>query len=230
MRKRRQGMTFAQPYVERFLWGAGFVRVAGIDEVGMGPLAGPVVAAAVVFDERALPEGLTDSKRMTADARVRAAAAIRSSAVGVGIGVVDAPEIDRLNIYWAGLYAMRLAVADLPTSPEYLLVDARTIPEVTMPQTAFVRGDGFVYSVAAASIVAKEYRDACMHALDGRYPQYGFRRHVGYATPEHLAALAAHGPSPLHRRSFAPCAVEPSSPPADRGDRTCGSARSGGAV
>jgi len=199
-------MTFAEPYVERFLWGAGLARVAGLDEVGMGPLAGPVVAAAVVFGERALPPGLTDSKRLSAPARARAAEAIRTSALGIGIGVVDAPEIDRLNIYWAGLQAMRLAVADLPARPEYLLVDARTIPEMPMPQTAFVRGDSFVYSVAAASIVAKEHRDAIMRACDARYPEYGFRRHVGYATPEHLTALAAHGPSPLHRRSFAPCA------------------------
>jgi ribonuclease HII len=193
--------------VERYLWRAGVGGVAGVDEVGMGPLAGPVVAAAVVFAEGRLPNGIADSKRLTAEARERAVVAIRAAATGIGVGVVDVAEIDRVNIYWAGLQAMRLAIADLPHAPEYLLVDGRGIPDIDLPQTAFVRGDGFVYSVAAASIVAKVYRDGVMRELDAAYPEYGFRRHVGYATPEHLAALETYGPTPLHRRSFAPCAA-----------------------
>jgi ribonuclease HII len=196
------------PYVERLFWSAGLARVAGVDEVGMGPLAGPVVAAAVVFeaDARAL-RGIADSKLLPASAREEAAVAIRELAIGVGLGLVDPEEIDRVNIYRAGLLAMRRAVAALPFRPEHLVVDARHIPDVDVPQTRYIRADAIVYSVAAASIVAKVHRDALMHAVDAIYPVYGFARHVGYATPEHLQALATHGPSPVHRRSFAPCAA-----------------------
>lgn len=196
------------PYVERLFWSAGLTRVAGIDEVGMGPLAGPVVAAAVVFAADAPPlRGIADSKALAAPAREAAAAAIRAQAIGVGLGIVEPAEIDRLNIYRAGLEAMRRAVAALPFVPEHLVVDARHIPGLDVPQTRYVRADAIVYSVAAASIVAKVHRDALMHAVDALYPAYGFARHVGYATPEHLQALAEHGPTPLHRRSFAPCAA-----------------------
>ena len=196
------------PYVERLLWSAGLVRVAGIDEVGMGPLAGPVVAAAVVFAADAKPlRGIADSKRLPAPAREAAAVAIRKAAMGIGIGVVDPEEIDRLNIYRAGLEAMRRAVTALPFAAEHLLVDARHIPDLDVPQTKYVRADAIVYSVAAASIVAKVHRDALMQEVDALYPAYGFARHVGYATPEHLRALAELGPTPLHRRSFAPCAA-----------------------
>jgi ribonuclease HII len=196
------------PYVERLLWSAGLVRVAGIDEVGMGPLAGPVVAAAVVFAADAKPlRGIADSKLLPAPARDAAAAAIRAAAMGIGLGVVEPDEIDRLNIYQAGLEAMRRAVAALPFAPDHLVVDARHIPDLEVPQTRYVRADAIVYSVAAASIVAKVHRDGLMQALDAVYPAYGFARHVGYATREHLRALAEHGPTPLHRRSFAPCAA-----------------------
>jgi ribonuclease HII len=197
-----------QPYVERLLWSAGLVHVAGVDEVGMGPLAGPVVAAAVVFAADARPlRGIADSKTLLAAAREEAAAAIRATALGVGLGVVEPEEIDRLNIYQAGLAAMRRAVAALPVAPEHVVVDARHIPELDVPQTRYVRGDAIVYSVAAASIVAKVHRDRVMHDFDLAYPKYGFARHVGYATREHLRALAQYGPTPLHRRSFAPCAA-----------------------
>ena len=196
------------PYVERLLWSAGIARVAGVDEVGMGPLAGPVVAAAVVFAADAVPlRGIADSKLLPAPAREAAAAAIRATALGIGIAVVEPEEIDRLNIYQAGLQAMHRAVAALPLAPEHLIVDARHIPNLDVPQTRYVRADAIVYSVAAASIIAKVHRDALMHALDAVYPAYGFARHVGYATREHLQALATHGPTPLHRRSFAPCAA-----------------------
>jgi len=196
------------PYVERLLWSAGLVRVAGIDEVGMGPLAGPVVAAAVVFAADAKPlRGIADSKLLPAPAREAAATAIRAVALGVGLGVVEPDEIDRLNIYQAGLEAMRRAVAALPFVPDHLVVDARHIPDLDVPQTRYIRADAIVYSVAAASIVAKVHRDGLMQALDAIYPAYGFARHVGYATREHLRALAEYGPTPLHRRSFAPCAA-----------------------
>lgn len=196
------------PYVERLFWSAGLARVAGVDEVGMGPLAGPVVAAAVVFDSASPPlRGIADSKLLPAAAREEAAVAIRAVALGIGLGVVEPDEIDRLNIYRAGLEAMRRAVAALPWSPDHLVVDARHIPDLDVPQTRYVRADAIVYSVAAASIVAKVHRDGIMHAVDSLYPAYGFARHVGYATPEHLRVLAELGPTPLHRRSFAPCAA-----------------------
>ena len=203
----RQLQHETKPYVERLLWSAGLARVAGIDEVGMGPLAGPVVAAAVVFAEGSSLRGIADSKTMLAPAREKAAAAIRAEALAVGLGVVEPDEIDRVNIYQAGLLAMRRAVAALPFAPDHLVVDARRIPDVDVPQTRYVHGDAIVYSVAAASIVAKVHRDGLMHALDATYPAYGFARHVGYATREHLRALARYGPTPLHRRSFAPCAA-----------------------
>ncbi len=194
-------------YVERLLWESGCVRVAGVDEVGMGPLAGPVVAAAVVFAPGRALSGIADSKQMTRLARERMVVKIRARAIGVGLGIVEPAEIDRLNIYQAGLKAMRLALEALPFEPDHVVVDARHIPGISVPQTRYGHGDAFVYSIAAASIVAKIHRDDLMRRLDEEYPQYGFRRHVGYATREHLAALRAFGPSPLHRRSFAPCAA-----------------------
>lgn len=197
-----------QPYVERLLWSAGLVRVAGVDEVGMGPLAGPVVAAAVMFAADAVPlRGIADSKTLPASAREEAAAAIRATALGIGLGIVEPEEIDRLNIYHAGLQAMRRAVAALPFAPEHVVVDARHIPAIDVPQTRYIHGDAIVYSVAAASIIAKVHRDRVMQDFDLSYPKYGFARHVGYATREHLRALAEYGPTPLHRRSFAPCAA-----------------------
>lgn len=204
--RERRGIETATQ-VERLFWGAGIARVAGVDEVGVGPLAGPVVAAAVVFAEgKALP-GVADSKTLTRRTRERMDVVIRERAVGIGIGIVEPAEIDRVNIYQAGLQAMRAAVEALPFAPDHVLVDARHIPGLTIPQTRYVHGDAFVYSIAAASIVAKVHRDAIMRRHDADYPQYGFRRHVGYATREHLAALSRFGPSPLHRRSFAPCAA-----------------------
>jgi len=196
-------------YVERLLWSAGCIRVAGVDEVGMGPLAGPVVAAAVVFAPGRALSGVADSKQLTRLARERMAEKIRRRALGIGVGLVEPGEIDRLNIYQAGLKAMRLAVCALPVEPDHVVVDARHIPGLAIPQTRYGHGDAFVYSIAAASIVAKVHRDELMRRLDTEYPQYGFCRHVGYATREHLAALRRFGPSPLHRRSFAPCSEPP---------------------
>jgi len=188
---------------ERVLWRAGARYVAGVDEVGMGPLAGPVIAAAVVFEAGTIFPGVDDSKRLDSETRTTLAAAIRARAVGIGIGAASMAEIDELNVYHAGLLAMQRAVGALPIPPEHILVDARTIPGVLAPQQAIIRGDQSCFSIAAASIVAKTYRDQLMTDLDSQYPQYGFCRHKGYATAEHQAAIQRHGPSPLHRQSYA---------------------------
>jgi ribonuclease HII len=187
---------------ERVLWRQGVTRVAGLDEAGMGPLAGPVVAAAVVFPPGVELAGVDDSKRLDAPARARLADGIRKHAA-VGVGLAEVEEIDRLNIYHAGLLAMRRALESLPEPPEHLLVDARVVPDVAMPQNTFQKGDGINYSIAAASIIAKTHRDALMEVLDREHPGYGLARHKGYATEEHQAAIRRLGPSPVHRGSFA---------------------------
>ena len=192
--------------LRRSLRDAGALRIAGVDEVGMGPLAGPVVAAAVVLpDEICLP-GLDDSKRLTRRARERLDVAIREQAVALAVAEVTPEEVDRLNVYRAGLEAMRRAVVALSSAPDHVLVDARTIPDVVFPQTGIVGGDARDGSIAAASVVAKVYRDAAMRALDAVHPGYGFASHKGYPTSEHLRALGRLGPSPVHRRSFGPVA------------------------
>ena len=203
-RKRRRGPATAAPHLETLLWRVGIKHVAGVDEVGMGPLAGPVVAAAVVFPPGFKLDGICDSKVLRAVVRERLDAEIRRLAVSVGIAVVEPDEIDRLNIYQAGLRALRGAVEALAVLPGFVLVDGREIPGLTMPQSAYPKGDSFVCSIAAASIVAKVHRDAIMRELDGRYPGYGFARHMGYSTRAHFAAIREFGPSPVHRRSFAP--------------------------
>jgi ribonuclease HII len=190
--------------VERGLWSAGVINIAGVDEVGVGPLAGPVLAAAVVLPEGVNLRGVDDSKKLPPALREELAAKIRECALGVGIGIVEVEDIDRLNIYRAALEAMRRAVLALPIVPEHVVVDARRIPGIAIPQTPLIGGDGRCYSVAAASIVAKVARDRLMRELHAQYPQYGFGEHMGYATPQHLAAIDRHGPSPVHRRSFAP--------------------------
>jgi len=186
------------------LWADGAAAVAGVDEVGMGPLAGPVVAAAVVLRRDAKLPGLDDSKRVAPALRVALDARIRAQAVAVSVAEVSAAEVDRLNVYRAGLEAMRRAVAGLAIVPDHVLVDARTIPGLDVPQQALVGGDGLDASIAAASIVAKVHRDAWMERLDALHPGYGFRAHKGYPTPEHVAALRRLGPCAEHRRSFAP--------------------------
>ena len=183
--------------------------IAGIDEVGVGPLAGSVVAAAVVLPERVALTGLDDSKRVPPPRRAVLAREIREIAIGIGIGEVTPEEIDQRGIYQAALEAMRRAVASLARTTEvgHLLVDARTVPGVDLPQTSIVKGDQKDASIAAASIVAKVHRDAQMEMLGRRYPAYGFERHNGYGTAEHVAALERFGPCPIHRRSFAPVAA-----------------------
>lgn len=178
--------------------------VAGVDEVGMGPLAGPVVAAAVVLPDAPKLWGLADSKQLSEPARRKLEAQIRDVARDVSLGVATREEVDRLNVYHAGLLAMHRAIEGLRTVPSHVAIDGRAVPHLRVPQSRWVGGDARVAAIAAASIVAKVYRDALMTELDARYPGYGFAQHAGYGTPEHLAALRALGPTPEHRRSFAP--------------------------
>lgn len=180
---------------------------AGLDEVGRGPLAGPVVACAVVLDPRRPIGGLTDSKKLGARRREALDRAIRDRALAVALGEASAEEIDTLNIFHATHLAMRRAVDALAVVPEYLLVDGNRLPGHALPGQAIVGGDRRVDTIAAASIVAKVARDAQMKALDARYPDYGFAAHKGYPTRGHLAALSRLGPLAEHRRSFRPVAA-----------------------
>jgi ribonuclease HII len=184
--------------------------VAGVDEAGRGPLAGPVVAAAVVLRPRAELPGLDDSKRLTAEQRREVHARVLTQARAFAWSVVGQRAIDRLNIRVATLLAMRRAVDRLGLVPRLVLVDGvDRIPGLACEQRAVVDGDARSLSIAAASVIAKVVRDRIMECLDGVYPDYGFARHKGYATPEHLEALARLGPCPLHRYSFAPvCTLE----------------------
>ena len=191
---------------ERALWAQGLTRVAGVDEVGVGPLAGPLVAAAVILPPECAVRGIDDSKKVPPARREALRVEIEACAIAVAIGIVEVGDVDRLNTYWASIEAMRRAVAALPVAPQQVLIDARHIPGLAVPQAALVKGDARSYSIAAASIIAKVRRDAMMTALEERYPGYGFARHMGYGTAEHLAALARLGPCPAHRRSFQPVA------------------------
>jgi ribonuclease HII len=211
--RKRSGKPCAGPHLERLLWRIGIKHVAGIDEVGMGPLAGPVVAAAVVLPPETSIAKVADSKQLTAAQRERLDGEIRARAIGIGIGVVESDEIDRVNIYQAAMKAKRQALAALaPIVPGFVLVDGREIPGLGVPQSAYPKGDAFVMSIAAASIVAKVFRDAIMRRLEDAHPGYGFGKHMGYATAFHLRAIESHGPSPVHRRSFSPIASDPQLP------------------
>ena len=179
-------------------------HVAGVDEVGRGPLAGPVFAAAVVLHPERPIAGLRDSKALTATQREELAAHIRERAFAWALGRADVQEIDRINILRASLVAMRRAVDALAADVRLVYVDGNIAPALACPTVAVVGGDAKVPAISAASIVAKVARDAEMRDASQRYPGYGFERHKGYATPSHLAALRRLGPSPLHRRSFAP--------------------------
>ncbi|MFL2935256.1 MAG: ribonuclease HII [Myxococcota bacterium] len=191
------------------LFEKGCQAVAGVDEVGVGPLAGPVVAAAVVLPAEVDLPGLNDSKKLSAKARERLDQAIREQAVAFSVGEVSPEEIDRMNILQATLEAMRQAISGLQqqVSLDHVLVDARKVPGISIPQTALVHGDAIDGSIAAASIVAKVYRDALMQRMAGLFPGYGLDRHMGYGTAEHIEALGRLGASSIHRRSFAPVAA-----------------------
>jgi len=186
------------------LWQQGFAQIAGVDEAGVGPLAGPVVAGAAILPRDYKLRELNDSKRLDEATRDALAERIRADAIAWAIGIAEVEEIDRLNIYRAGLLAMRRAVEGLNCKADFLLVDARKIPDLTIPQRGIVRGDSQSASIAAASILAKTTRDAMMLELDRQFSGYGLAGHKGYPTPEHLAALRRLGASPIHRRSFRP--------------------------
>ena len=200
--KKERNRLDAMLHFERLLWKAGIQHIAGVDEVGMGPLAGPVVAAAVVYPPGAEIDGIDDSKALDEGTRVRLDEEIRCKASAFAIGIVEVEEIDRLNIYHAGIRAMQLALSNLPLLPQHILVDSRTVPGFAQPQNSFDKGDGINFSIASASIVAKVFRDRLMTELDTKYPGYGFAGHKGYATPEHQRAIRELGPCPIHRRSF----------------------------
>jgi ribonuclease HII len=189
---------------EQELWSTGITRIAGVDEAGMSPLAGPVVAGAVILPVGWRFNGVDDSKKLDADERAHLAIHIKANAVAWGIGIVDPAEIDRINIYYAGLLAMKRAIEALSTPPEHLLIDARPLKEVKIPQKPIVHGDALSFTIAAASILAKTSRDAIMVEMDREYPGYGFAKHKGYPVPEHFAALARLGVCPIHRCSFGP--------------------------
>lgn len=197
------GQAAVQQYA--FDWGDGGL-VAGVDEAGRGPLAGPVVAAAVILDDQDPIDGVADSKSLSAARRERLCDAIRARALCLGVGVASVEEIDRLNILQATLLAMQRAVAGLRLRPSLVLVDGNRLPVLDMRAEAVVRGDATVAAIAAASIVAKVTRDRLMDEAHATYPAYGFDRHRGYGTAQHLHALWQLGPTPWHRRSFAPVA------------------------
>lgn len=190
--------------LEEALWARGCTCVAGVDEVGRGPLAGPVVAAAVILTREAIPEGLNDSKKLSAKRRDHLVPLLRQCAL-VGLGVASVEEIDAINILQASLLAMRRAVADLPVVPDHLLIDGNRLPtDLPCPATPVVGGDGVSPSIAAASIVAKNWRDDVMKEAATRFPGYGWETNAGYPTKCHKSALRDLGVTPLHRRSFAP--------------------------
>src|ERR1700728_141046 len=190
---------------ERAARATGAKVVAGVDEVGRGALFGPVVAAAVILPEGCRIPGLRDSKQLIAEERERLARIVERKALAIAVEEVDAETIDRVNIYQATRMAMTAAVCRLALQPDHLLIDAMRL-DFACSQTSIIYGDSLSISIAAASVVAKVYRDGRMCQLDHEYPQYGLASHKGYSTPEHKQALAAHGPSPLHRRSFRPVA------------------------
>ncbi len=181
----------------------GFSFIAGIDEVGRGCLAGAVVAAACILDlSKPLPKGLNDSKKLSAKKREQIAEELRANALAFSIGQVEADEIDRINILEATKKAMRLAIENLQPQADFLLIDALQLKDVSLPQKAIIKGDATSASIAAASIIAKVYRDNLMAEFDKIYPVYGFARHAGYGTKAHFEALKIHGACPLHRKSF----------------------------
>ena len=195
----------ASLFFEKDLWRRSFTRVAGVDEAGRGPLAGPVVAAAVIFSagQKFIP-GVNDSKKLSAGQRLALKPVIEGQALAIGIGVVHEAEIDAINILQAALKAMQMAVHNLALQPDFLLIDGNRPPDTPLPFSCIVKGDAKSMSIAAASIIAKVTRDDMMVEYDRLYPQYGFSRHKGYPTPKHISAIRLHGLCPVHRRSFKP--------------------------
>lgn len=192
---------------ERELLEQGHMLIAGVDEAGRGPLAGPVVAAAVILPSDFFCKDLNDSKKLTASLREKIFTKIvDDDRVDYGVGIIDSEKIDKLNILQATFEAMRTALSQLTQIPEYVLVDGKMqIPDIETVQRAIVRGDSLSGSIAAASIIAKVTRDSMMHDFHQQYPKYGFNKHKGYGTRQHMEMLAIHGTCPIHRKSFAPC-------------------------
>lgn len=184
----------------------GALRIAGLDEVGRGPMFGPVVAAAVILPRACSLQGLTDSKKLSEKARDRFDLEIRANAIAWSVAVVDVETIDRINIRRASLLAMRLAVEQLALGPDYLLIDGIDTIDWPCEQQSVIQGDAISLSIAAASVLAKVHRDRMLVELDSQYPGYGLARHKGYCSAEHMAALKRLGPTPLHRKSFSPVA------------------------
>jgi ribonuclease HII len=197
--KRRADLRY-----ERKLWREGLLAIAGVDEAGVGPMAGPVVAAAVIFPPETHIKGVHDSKQVPAPKREELYDIIIERAQAFAVGVAEVEEIDRLNIYHATLAACVRAVEALCVKPEHVLIDGRPLRNLKLPQTHIVGGDRKSFCIAAASIIAKVTRDRLMCELDNVYPGYGFARHKGYCTAEHFEAIERLGPSPIHRTSFAP--------------------------
>lgn len=195
----------AMSICEKRLKAEGFIRIAGIDEAGRGPLAGPVVAAACILPDNVLFANLNDSKQLTPEEReIIFAEIIGYPDLIYGIGIIDVKTIDRVNILQATFLAMRKAVESLPIQPDYLLIDGNQLPHFDIPTESVVEGDGLSISIAAASIIAKVIRDRLMVELDTKWPHYGFKQHKGYATEQHLAAIQKWGPCSIHRKSFDP--------------------------
>ena len=187
---------------ERTCWKLGAETVAGVDEAGRGPLAGPVVAAAVIFPAEVWIHGVDDSKKLSAGRREELSRLIRECALSVGVGIVPSEVIDEINIYQAAMRAMAEAVARLTPQPNHLLIDGPRYQKSEIPYNAIVGGDAVCFSIAAASIIAKVHRDAIMRDYDEEFPCYGFAQHKGYGTQAHRDAIRAHGPCRIHRRSF----------------------------
>lgn len=202
MKKRVQKNTVGLQF-EQEAQADGFRFVAGVDEVGRGCLAGAVVAAAVIWDcNKPLPKGLNDSKKLSANQRTRIAAEIKEHAVAYAVAQIEADEIDRINILQATKRAMLAAVEKLSPAADFLLIDAVNLNNCALAQKSIIGGDAVCASIAAASVLAKVYRDEMMREMDTLYPAYGFARHVGYGTKEHYEALRKHGATPIHRKSF----------------------------
>ena len=193
--------------IEQVLWSQGFASVAGVDEAGRGPLAGPVVAAAVIFPNNFLLDDVNDSKLCTPRQRDQLFTVIMEHAVSVGIGMVDHEEIDRINILQATVLAMRKALESMSTQPDYAIIDGNSFRHETLKFQNIIKGDQKSFTIAAASIIAKVTRDRLMCELDVRYPEYGFARHKGYGTRQHIEAIRRYGFCDIHRRSFHPAAL-----------------------
>ena len=187
---------------EDLLLQKGFKRIAGIDEVGRGPLAGPVVAAAVILDRKNEIPGIRDSKKLSEKKRAYFYNEIMNSALAIGVGIVDELTIDSINIRNATHLAMKKAIADLPLRPDFLLIDAETLTSLDIPQKPIIKGDSLCFSIAAASIIAKVKRDSLVSAYDSIYPGYGFSKHKGYGTKQHFECIRKYGILPIHRRTF----------------------------